>query len=115
MSEPMGARRELAGALRERVGIERWLGAPDGAGGSEGAWTLVAERWAAVEAEGFGPAAEAERPSRAPRFRVTLRTPVDVAMGDRLAWRERAFAVLSVIRDPARPERIEISMEETRA
>lgn len=104
---------ELTGALRERVAVERWVGASDGAGGSTGTWTALAEVWASVEAAGFGAAIEAERVNRAARYRVTVRALDELRMGDRLIWRGQPLEVLSLERDPSRPERITMLVEET--
>ena len=106
---------ELAGALRERVAVERFVGVPDGAGGTSGDGVALANLWAAVGHDGFGPAAEGERVSRAPRYRVTIRQWSDVEIGDRLRWHGAALRVLSVARDPRRPECVEMVTEETRA
>lgn len=97
---------ELAGLLSERVVVERYVGAADGAGGVAGTWAAAASLWAAVAPEGEGTAA---------RIRVTVRTPCELTIDDRLRWRELVLRVLRVERDPARAERVTILAEEMRA
>lgn len=105
---------ELAGLLRRRVTIERRDGARDALGGGDGAWTVVAMRWAAIEPDGTGDAVAGEAADAAARFRVTLRPGVQVSIGDRVGWVGRALRVRAIVEDPGRPDRIVLRVEEIR-
>ncbi len=102
---------EVAGALRERVVVERWAGDSDDAGGEVGAWGAGESAWAEVAAKGFGALAEAERVTSRPRYRVRMRREAQADLRCRLRWRGRVLSVLSVARDPWAPV-VELLVEE---
>jgi head-tail adaptor len=94
---------ERAGALNERVTIERWQSARDGAGDDVGSWVVVANVLAAVAGEGPPPRArqgEATRSGR--RWQVLLRDRDDLDLSARLRWRDQILAVRAVERDARR-------------
>lgn len=103
---------ELAGRLRERVTLERWVGVADEFGGEAGAWTSEGVLWAEIASAGHGAGVEAERRVRRQRHRVRVRSAARVDLGCRLGWRGRVLAVLSVERDAGRPDWIELLVEE---
>ena len=106
--------RELAGALSERVDLQRRGSGRDALGGADGTWTSLGLAWAAMEHDRAGPGIAGGAIEDAPRWRVTLRARDDVAAGDRLIWGERVLRVRSVLRDPRWRDRIILSAEEYR-
>lgn len=104
----------LAGRLRERIVVMRRADDRDALAATDGAWTPLAARWAAVTAEGTGEAVSGEATSAAPRFVVTLRAGIAVLPGDRIEWDGQALTVRSVAVDPVRPERIVLKAEAVR-
>jgi head-tail adaptor len=102
---------EVAGALSERVALERRVRAADGAGGFVESWVSVETLWAGLELVRPGPEVEAERLRRAGRYRVTLRDRADLTFDVRLVWRGVVLGVLGVTRDPARPGFAEVLVE----
>lgn len=105
---------ELAGRLRERVRVERWVGGPDLSGGEVGSWVAGESVWAEVVSGGFGAATEAERVAKHPRYRLRMRREARADLRCRLRWRGRVLAVLSVARDPWAPV-VELLVEEREA
>jgi head-tail adaptor len=102
---------EFAGALSERVVVERWDGVADDSGGEVGSWGPSIAVWAAVAPAGTGAAVEAEAPARRPRYRVRMRGARSADLSCRLLWRGRMLSVLSASPDPAR-ERVELLVED---
>jgi head-tail adaptor len=105
---------ELAGALRERVELQRRGSGRDALGGAAGAWELLGVTWAAIEYERAGAGTVAGAADDGPFWRVTMRARGDVAVGDRLLWNGRVLGVRSVERDPLRPDRLRLRAEERR-
>ena len=105
---------ELAGALRERVQIERRGEARDALGGATGGWIALGSAWAAVEYERPGPGTAAGAREDRPLWRVTMRARSDVAVGDRLVWAGKQLGVRSVERDPRWRELLILRAEEMR-
>jgi head-tail adaptor len=100
---------ELAGRMTERVVLERWQDARDVHGLAVGEWQMVETREAAVMAERVPDAGVAGDALHAvARWRVVLRAPAEVGLRWRLWWRGERLAVLSVLRDPAFPDRVEL-------
>ncbi len=98
----MGA--EVAGALDQRVVIERWQGSRDGAGDDVGQWQAVERVFAAVARDGDArgqAAGDAARSGR--RWRVRLRTRDDLDLAVRIIWRDQILAVRGIDRDPGAP------------
>ena len=91
---------EQAGALDERVTIERWQSARDAAADDVGSWINVETVYAAVSREGppgrqlYGEAARSGR-----RWQVRLRDRDDLDLDVRLIWRDQILAVRAVERD----------------
>ncbi len=104
---------EFAGALREQVTIETWVAARDDAGAEVGGWRAGPKVAAALLPEGGG-AFEGEARRSRQRWQVVLRAgpATEVGLASRLRWRGRALAVLAVIADPARPDRVIVRAEE---
>lgn len=96
----MGA--EVAGALDQRVLIERWQGSRDGAGDDVGQWQAVERVFADVIRDGDPrPAAAGDAARSGRRWRVRLRDRDDLDLSVRIIWRDQILAVRAVDRDPA--------------
>ncbi len=106
-------RGEMAGRLDQRISIERRGEVRDGLAGPEGAWSIIAMRWAAVEPDGTGDPQVGEAASACARFRMTVR-PVAVELDDRLLWAGRTLRVRAIVVDPAFPDRMVLRAEEVR-
>jgi SPP1 family predicted phage head-tail adaptor len=105
---------ELAGALRERVILQRRAEARDGLGGATGGWVSLGSAWAAIDYERAGPGVIAGALDDAPLWRVTMRVRGDVSAGDRLLWGERVLRVRRVERDPRTRDFLRLRAEEAR-
>jgi len=105
---------EFTGSLRDSVGIEHWIAAPDDSGGDAGAWTSAGSAWAAVvPADLVGTSAViGERRVTRARYRVTLRAGSGAGLTSRFRWRERILAVLRVEPDPRTPDRLTLLVED---
>lgn len=104
---------EFAGAMRFRLGVERFQGGADGTGGYVGQWQAGAPVWGDLKPVGDHPLVEGEDRSSRPRFRVATRA-VGLDLTCRLRLGARAFAVLSVVNDPRTPDRQSLLVEEIR-
>lgn len=103
---------EFAGALRERVTLERPDPARDTLGGAVGGWLWQGAAWAAVSPASPGPPGEAGARAAMPRWTVTLRTRGDVMPGWRILWRARSLVVRAIADDGS--GRMTIEAEEAR-
>lgn len=105
---------EVAGRLRQRIRIEKRLDRPDGAGGSGSEWAPVGEHWAEmspVESLSLSAlAAETRLTSR--RWRVLLRSGIEVVLGTRILWRGLDLRVTGVEADPRTGDRLLVIAEE---
>ncbi len=109
-----GGASELAGALRERISIERRLDDRDMATGAIGRWRYDGACWGAVSPLIPADLVAADSISALPRWSVTMRKREGIGPWTRLVWRGRYLLVRSVISDPRRPERMILSTEEAR-
>lgn len=105
---------EFAGALRERISIERRLDDRDMAARAIGRWAYDGAAWAAVVPLMPADLVAADTLSALPRWSVTMRKREGVGPWTRLVWRGRYLLVRSVISDPRRPERMILNTEEAR-
>ena len=105
---------EFAGALRERIVIERPTDLRTPSALQTAGWEPVTRCLAAIVAEGAGAEAEAMALSAMPRFRVTIRKRDGIGVGQRVVWGERAMIVKQRIDDPKLPDRILLRCEEMR-
>ncbi|HUG46270.1 MAG TPA: head-tail adaptor protein, partial [Sphingomicrobium sp.] len=80
---------EFAGALRQRVNIERPVALRTSTGLQEAGWEPVARCFAAIQVEGVGPESEAMALSAMPRLRVTIRRRPGIAIDQRIRWGSR--------------------------
>lgn len=103
---------ELAGRLTERIGIERREPARDAGGGAIGEWREVAQAWAALEPVGRVPMVQGDALRGRLIWAVTVRGGTDVAIDDRVRWRDAVLRVRRVTRDPREPDRIHVDTEE---
>ena len=105
---------EFAGALRERISIERRLDDRDMAARAIGRWAYDGAAWAAVTPLIPADLVAADTLSALPRWSVTMRKREGIGPWTRLVWRGRYLLVRSVISDPRRPERMILNTEEAR-
>lgn len=106
--------REFAGLLRERVEIWQRLPARLPSGVATEDWQFVGACLARIEAEGVGAASEAMAVSAMQRFRITIRSRTDVALEQRILWKNRRLIVRQIADDPATPDRQTLRCEELR-
>lgn len=107
--------REFAGALSERVIIERPITTRTAAGLREAGWETVASCFAGIAPEGAGPEAEAMTLSAMPRFRVTIRYREGIAIDQRVSWGARRMMVRQLLYDPKAKDRLILRCEEVRS
>lgn len=107
-------RGELAGALRERVTIERRAGDRDAIAGASGRHLYDGAAWVAVAPLTFGAESVAQALSALPRFAVTMRKREGIGPWTRLVWRGRFLRVLAVLSDPRDAARMQLTCEELR-
>ena len=105
---------ELAGALRERVELQRRDDARDAIGGAVGEWVSLGMAWAAIIFDRSGAGIIGDAADASPWWRVTMRARADVSVGDRMLWNGRVLMVRSVERDPRFPDRLHARAEEAR-
>ena len=96
-------RYERAGALDERVTIERWQAARDAAAEDVGNWLAVESVFAAVIRDGAPlRAAQGDAARSGRRWQVLMRDRDDLDLNVRLRWRDQILAVRAVERDARR-------------
>lgn len=106
---------EFAGALSERILIERPSAERDPTGLQQAVWEKVCECRASVRLESVGPQAQGQVLSAMPRYRVTIRRRDDaIALDQRISWRDRKMLVRELRDDPAMKDRINMRCDEVR-
>ena len=105
---------EFAGTLRERILIERPVEERTAMGLQEAAWVPVCRALAAIEPDGAGSEAEAQALSAMPRFRVTMRPRVGVAVGQRVSWGAVRLTIRQLLENPLDKDRILLRCEQVR-
>jgi head-tail adaptor len=105
---------EFAGALRERVTIERRLGNRDALGGATGRYAYDGAAWAVISPLVPADLNVADSLSAMPRWQVTLRKREGIDLRTRLLWRGRVLGVRGCISDPRDPARMVLTCEEVR-
>lgn len=106
---------EFAGALRERIIIERPSSQRTSMGLQTEGWETVCRCLAAIEPEGVGAEKEAMALSAMPRFRVAIRPRDGIAIDQRILWGKRTLMVRQLFDDPRQRDRIVMRCEEVRA
>jgi head-tail adaptor len=106
---------EFAGALSERITIERPVTSRTPAGLQEAGWETLLSCFAAISAEGAGPEAEAMALSAMPRFRVVIRQREGIAVDQRVRWGARVMMIRQYLYDPRARDRLTLRCEEVRA
>jgi head-tail adaptor len=106
---------EFAGALCQRITIERPVATRTPTGVRESGWEPVASCLAAVELEGVGAQSEAMALSAMPKHRVTIRRRQGVVIDQRIRWGQRTLMIRQLLDDPRYPDRLVLRCEETRA
>ncbi len=105
---------EFAGTLRERILIERPVGARTAMGLRQAAWEPVCRCLASIIPEGAGSEAEAMALSAMPRFRVTIRKRDGISIEQRITWKGRTMMIRQLLDDPREKDRIHLRCEEVR-
>jgi len=98
--------------LTERVRIDQPAGAPDGAGGRDGAYTPLAMIFAALTPQGAGAAQVAAARAAHLTWRAEIRWRGDIRPGQRLVWGERLLPIEAVIDDGRRRRLVLLCREE---
>lgn len=105
---------DFAGSLRERILIERPVGARTPMGLQQSAWERVGRCLASIQPEGTGAESEAMALSAMPRFRVTIRKRDGIAIDQRINWNKRILVIRQLLDDPRAKDRIVMRCEEVR-
>lgn len=105
---------EFAGALRERITLERRNGERDMLAGARGKYRFDGAAWAAVTPLIPAGLVAGDAISGLPRWRVTMRKREGVDVASRLVWRGRYLAVRGVESDPREPAQMILMTEEQR-
>jgi head-tail adaptor len=105
---------EVAGALRERVTIERRLDDRDALAGARGRYVYDGAAWVAVTPIVPAGLSAADSLHAMPRWRVTMRKRDGIDLRTRLVWRARLLAVRGVVSDPCEPAQMILTCEERR-
>lgn len=103
--------RSFAGALAERVVIERWQRASDDLAGDPGHWTAEATGWANIVPIGRGSAEDGAALSARRRYRIEMRDDPATGLEHRLIWEGRVMTLLSIERDPRQRDRMALIAE----
>lgn len=106
---------EFTGSLRDTVGVEHWIPAPDDSAGDAGAWTPAGNAWAALvptDLVAMSSVVVGERRITRSRFRLTLRAGSGAGLTSRFRWKDRILAVLRVEPDPRTPDRLTLLVED---
>lgn len=106
---------EFAGALRERIGIERRLDARDAMARGSDRWMSDGAAWASVAPLIPADLVQADVRSALPRWQVVMRNRPRLGVWTRFSWRGRYLAVRALIADPRDPDRVVMTCEEIRA
>jgi head-tail adaptor len=105
---------EFAGALRERVTLERRLGNRDALGGAVGKYAYDGVAWASLAPLVPADLSTADSLSALPRWQVTMRKREGIDLKTRLVWRGKFLGVRGVISDPRNPAQMVLNCQETR-
>lgn len=105
---------EFAGALRERITIERRNDARDRLAGALGKWRHDSVAWAAITPITASDIFVANTLSALPRWRVTMRKREGVDLRARIVWRGRYLSPRGVENDPRDPAQMIVTTEEQR-
>jgi head-tail adaptor len=105
---------EFAGALSERILIERPVAERDAAGLQQTLWERVCECRASVRLESVGAQSVGQALSAMPRYRVAIRRRDDIALDQRVSWGARTLIVRQLLDDPLAKDRITMRCDEVR-
>jgi head-tail adaptor len=105
---------EFAGALRERVSIERRLEDRDARGGANGRYAYEGAAWASLVPLVATDLVAADSLSFTRRWRVTMRKRETIGAHTRLIWRKLFLAVRGIEIDPRVPGQMILTCEELR-
>ena len=102
---------EFAGALNQRITLETQSAGTDADGGPSGTWQSLGLVWAHITPAGAGPETVGGTLAAMARYHITLRCRDDLNVGDRLTWRAATYTILTISRDPATLDRMELLVE----
>lgn len=102
----------LAARLRERVTLQQFSLAPDGAGGYAKSWQDVATLWAEVTPLSGREQLRAMTLEASVNHRIILRYRAGVTAGMRILMNERIFNIRAVINMQERESALELLAEE---
>jgi head-tail adaptor len=105
---------EFAGALRERIIIEKRSATRDAGARAHGGYGYDGAAWASVMPLILGDLTQADSLSALPRWRVIMRKREDIGPWSRLVWRRKYLMVRGVVSDPAEPSQMVITADEVR-
>jgi SPP1 family predicted phage head-tail adaptor len=105
---------EFAGALRERIAIERRNDERDMLAGARGKWRYDGAAWASITPLVPADLVAADAISAQPRWRVIIRKRDGVDPSTRIVWRGRYLRVRGVESDPREPAQMMLMTEEQR-
>lgn len=106
---------EFAGALSERITIERPVTSRTATGLQEAGWETLLSCFAAITPEGAGAEAEAMALSAMPRFKVVIRHRDGIAIDQRVRWGQRVMMIRQYLYDPKAKDRLMLRCEEVRS
>jgi head-tail adaptor len=105
---------EFAGALRERVTIERRRDVRDALARGKAQWTYDGAAWVSVTPLIPADLTLADSLHATPRWQVTMRKREGIDLATRLVWRGKFLAVRGVVSDPREPSRMVMTCDEMR-
>ena len=105
---------EFAGALSERILIERPSAERDPTGLQQPVWETVCQCRASITLESIGAQSQGQALSALPRFRVAIRRRDDIALDQRISWGECRMIVRQLLDDPLAKDRISMRCDEVR-
>jgi head-tail adaptor len=105
---------EFAGALRERITLERRIGTRDAIAGAVGLYDYDGAAWAAITPTTPAGVVAGDVISSLLRWQVIMRKREGVDLRTRLVWRGKYLAVRRVICDPATPGQMVLTCAEVR-
>lgn len=106
---------EFAGALSERIVIERQVDERDPTGLRQPGWEKVCECRASVRLESVGAQSQGQALSAMPRYRVTIRRrEQEIALDQRITWGSRKMMIRQLLDDPLVKDRLGMRCDEVR-
>jgi head-tail adaptor len=105
---------EFAGALRERIELERRVDERDSYAGAKPRFVYDGAAWASVTPLVPADLVAADTLSFKPRWRVTMRKRESIGAHTRIIWRRHYLLVRGIEIDPRTPGQMILNCEEAR-